>query len=234
VSAIAICAGKGSPGASFVAVNLASTMAREQDVLLLDLDPSGGDVAAYLGLDPRRGMFPLMRLAGSSPTSVALLDEAERRHRLCVVGGFPDACSQTTADVLPSILQVARATKRLVIADIGRVSDTTARIAEVADLVLLVVRPDLVSVAGAERALRALTQAGIERHRPADISEVATALRSPVLASLPLDRRAARTALIAQVSVAKGRITRAICDLATAINGVLRANMDIAREEVVA
>lgn len=56
MNTIGVCSGKGSPGATFVAVNLAaSLLAEDRDVLLIDLDPNGGDIAGYLGLDPRNG-----------------------------------------------------------------------------------------------------------------------------------------------------------------------------------
>ena len=86
---------------------------------------------------------------------------------------------------------------------------------------ILVVRADLVSVLGAERALRQLEAAGTdreriravvschERRRPADLAEVGEALRLPIVGTIPLDRRGARKALIAQLPVATRRLLRA-------------------------
>jgi len=242
VSVTAICAGKGSPGASFVAVNLSAVIAQHEDVLLLDLDPSGGDLGAYLGLDPRRGLLPLTRMAGATPTHQSLMDEAEERGRLRVVGGFQEACSVTTSPILAQTLQTARETDAFVVADIGRVRDDTPNIIAATDLVLLVVRPDLISVAGAERALRVLKQGGaqniatvicgLERRRPGDVAEVGAALGVPVLGSIPLDRAHARAALVAQSPVAKGRIMHAMNELADAIRPMLQPVSHKAPEEV--
>ena len=71
MSAIAVCSGKGSPGTTFVAVNLAAASARAgEQVLLLDLDPAGGDLC-YLGLDPRRAYTRCSGWRGGSPEAPA-------------------------------------------------------------------------------------------------------------------------------------------------------------------
>ena len=237
MSTIAICSGKGSPGATFVALNLAASLARDADTLLIDLDPSGGDLAAYLGLDPRRGLFPLTRVTGATLSRPALAAEAQRRERLRIVAGFPDGCDSSAAELLPQILDASCDTEGFVVADLGRVSHRTPACVEVADATLIVVRPDLVSVAGAERALRFLSQAGIsderihvvvnalERRRPADIAEVSVALGRPVIASIPLDRSEARAALLAQRPVLKGRIVDAMRDLGDKLRALTPASV---------
>ena len=46
---VAVTGGKGGPGATTLAVGLAGAWAAAgQSVLLVDLDPAGGDVAAHL------------------------------------------------------------------------------------------------------------------------------------------------------------------------------------------
>jgi MinD-like ATPase involved in chromosome partitioning or flagellar assembly len=166
VSAIVVCSGKGSPGATFVAVNLAAAFARAGgETILLDLDPAGGDVCCYLGLDSRLGLYPLLRMEGSFSGSERLLAEAEERSGFRVVGGFPDASELATSDVLHEALIAADARDRTVVADLGRVSKANAPPAVEAERVLLVVRADLVSVLGAERALRHLEAAGTDRNR---------------------------------------------------------------------
>ena len=135
--------------------------------------------------------------------------------------GFPEASDFASPDVFASVLAAAGASDRVVVADIGRVATANAPIAAQAELVLLVVRADLVSVLGAERALRQLEAAGAnrerigavvschERRRPADLAEVGEALWLPIVGTVPLDRRGARKALIAQLPVGTRRLTRA-------------------------
>jgi MinD-like ATPase involved in chromosome partitioning or flagellar assembly len=61
-----VASGKGSPGATFVAVNLTAALARaKQDAVLLDLDPAGGDLCCYLGLDPEGVENPCTAVASS-------------------------------------------------------------------------------------------------------------------------------------------------------------------------
>jgi Flp pilus assembly CpaE family ATPase len=234
LSAIVVCSGKGSPGATFVAANLAAAMARaDEEPILLDLDQAGGDLCCYLGLDPRRGLYPLLRMEGDISGTPRLLAEAEERIGFRVVGGFPGSSGLASAEVLTAALAAARASGGLVIADIGRVSETNAQVATGSDLVLLVVRADLVSVLGAERAVRQLEAAGTqrertllvvsghERHRPADLGEVGEALRLPVLASVPLDRRGARKALVSQSPAATWRLRRSFDALSAAVRRTL-------------
>jgi len=230
VSTVAVYSGKGSPGATFVATNLAAAMARiGMEVLLLDLDPAGGDVCCYLGLNPRRGLYPLLRMEGIPTDPERLLVEAEERSGLLVLCGFPEACELGSPEMLVSVLKTAKGSGRTLVADIGRVSEANASLAAEAELVILVVRPDLVSVLGAERALRLLEAAraggeriaavvcGLERRRPADKAEVADALGLPIVGAVPLDRRGARKALLAQSPASARRLRRPFDALAAAV-----------------
>lgn len=228
MSVIVLCSGKGSPGTTFVAANLAAAMARAKaEVLLLDLDPAGGDLCCYLGLDPRRGLHPLLRMEGSISGTTQLLAEAEQRSGFLVLCGFPEPLNPGSPGVLAGALAASDASGRTVIADIGRVCETNAPLAAEGELVILVVRADLVSVLGAQRALRQLEAAGAQRgriaaivsghdrRRPADLVEVGEALRLPILGAVPLDRRKAVKALISQ-SPAGGRRLRGAFDALSA------------------
>lgn len=232
MSAIAVCSGKGSPGATFVAVNLAVAMARTRErVMLIDLDPAGGDIAAYLGLGPKKGLYPLLQMERSLPDLAVIEREAEERLGVFAVGGFPVEATPESRVALPALLLRLRGYPGDVVADIGRVGEASAATASHADLVVLVVRPDLVSVLGAERALRALNQAGVardkvrifvsgaERRRPGDIAEVATALKVEVVGSIPFARKAARRSLVQQAPIAKGHLLKAFGELASTILG---------------
>lgn len=227
MSVISVCSGKGSPGATFVAVNLAAAMARAgEETLLLDLDPSGGDLCCYLGLDPRRGLYPLLRLEGGVPEADRLLAEAEERAGFLAVSGFPEPCELASSQVLAVLANAARSTGRTVLTDLGRASEFVGPAVGMADRTILVVRPDLVSVLGAERALRQLDTAGVnrdridvvvsgvERRRPGDLAEVEEALRLSVLGSVPLDRRGSRKGLLEQAPVRTRRLRRAFDALA--------------------
>jgi len=230
MSTLAICSGKGSPGATFVATNLAAAMGRAgMEVLLLDLDPAGGDVCCYLGLDPRRGLYPLLRMEGIPTEPDRLLAESEERSGFLALCGLPEASELGSPETLMAALRTAVQSGRTDIADVGRVFEVNASVAAQADLVLLVVRPDLVSVLGAERALRCIEAAGVsrervaaivsglERRRPGDRAEVADALGLSVLGAAPLDRKGARKALLGQVPASTRRLRRAFAGLAAGV-----------------
>jgi Flp pilus assembly CpaE family ATPase len=234
LSAIAVCSGKGSPGATFVAANLAAALSRaNEETVLLDLDPAGGDLCCYLGLDPRRGLYPLLRMEGTISGTARLLTEAEERSGFHVLSGLPESSDLASPGVLAEALGAASASARIVVADLGRIFETNAPIAAKCDLVLLAVRADLVSVLGAERALRHLEAEGThrervtvvvcghEKRRPADLAEVGEALRLPVLGAVPLDRRGARKALLSQSPSATRRLRRAFDVLSAAARRTL-------------
>lgn len=242
MSVVAVCSGKRSPGATFLAVNLACALVESgQPALLIDLDGDGGDLAAHLGLDPRRGLYPLLHLEGRGPTPEALLREAEARGRLLCLAGFARA-DDADPEAMLAILEAARATGRLIVADLGRVRPASAHVPRAADLVLIAVRPDLATVFGAERAIDLLVRAGVERDRMAvvvtgwqparlgDLSEVSEALRLEVMAAIPLDDRAARKALLAQTPLMTGRAARAFSSLAAGVGAALERRAG--REEV--
>jgi Flp pilus assembly CpaE family ATPase len=227
LTTIAICSGKGSPGTTFVAVNLSAAIARSgREALLVDLDPSGGDAGCYLALDPRRGLYPMLRLEGGVPEHGRLLAETEERAGFLALSGFPERSDLASPQVLAAVVKTARAGAHTVLVDLGRILDVVASTAAEADRVILVVRPDLVSVLGAERALRRLEGGGVsrelidvvvcglDRRRPGDIAEVGEALGVEVLASVPFDRRGARKALLQQEPATTRRLRKAFDRLA--------------------
>jgi hypothetical protein len=73
---------------------------------------------------------------------------------------------------------------------------------------------------------------GHERRRPADLGEVGEALRLPVLASVPLDRRGARKALVSQSAAATRRLRRAFDALSAAVRRTLSESVGGREPEV--
>lgn len=226
---IAVCSGKGSPGATFVAVNLAYAMASaSRPALLLDLDPNGGDVAGYLGLDPRKGLYPMSLLGRGNFSAETLQAEIEERCGIPCIGGFPRATDFDSA-LLLQIMAAACGTGREVVADVGRIDRRSAEVAAAADRVLLVARPNLISVHGADRAKEILLGTGVdpdrlrlvvngwEWRRAADVAEIGNNLGVPVLRMIPLGNKGARRALQAQTPIQNGRLAKAFAGLAAQI-----------------
>lgn len=229
MTTIAICCGKGSPGATFVAVNLAAAVARKNEsIALVDLDLSGGDVTAYLGLDPRKGLHLLAKIAGSAPSSEKVRDEIQDIAGVGVIGGLPSPSSKVNIDPV-AIAENSRALADTVILDVGRIPGPSLAAHERADRILVVVRPDLISVLGAERCLEALESESIpkekielvitahRRRRLAELVDVGRALGYPVVGVIPWVPKAARRALEQQRQIKNGIATRAFSILATKV-----------------
>lgn len=68
MSVIAVCSGKGSPGATFVAANLAAALSRaNEEAVLLDLDPAGGDLCCSWDSTLAEGCIRSCGWRGPSP-----------------------------------------------------------------------------------------------------------------------------------------------------------------------
>lgn len=226
MNSIAICSGKGSPGATFAAINLTHALQNSRrDGLLLDLDPNGGDVAGYLGLDPRKGLYPLSLMGRTDYATEKLLGEVEQRAGITCIAGFPSA-TPIEASILVQIVESARQSARLVIADLGRVDRRCAEVALSADLVMVVARPDLISTHATQRAKDSLLAAGVEESRlrlvvsgsslkrAADAIELGEAVGIQLIGMIPLARSAARKALQTQLPIRKGKAAKAFAEVA--------------------
>lgn len=243
MSIVGVCCGKGSPGATFLSVNLASALSDQAPKpILLDLDHHGGDVSAFLGLDPRKGLFPLKLMARHGLVFDDLAAEVEQRRGISCIAGIP-----READADPAFLELILNTlegRATVIADLGRIDSISAPLARHCDLVLLAVRPDLVSVYGAQRALRILEETGVSKsdtllvinglqwRHAADVAEISGDLEVAALRIVPLVRAAARRALLRQEPLKKGRAADAIRALGSAVLEKLGAESRV--EEAVA
>jgi MinD-like ATPase involved in chromosome partitioning or flagellar assembly len=196
---VCVTGGKGGPGATVLAANLAVAVARRgKRCLLVDLDPFGGDLGAYLGperLDPRRGLLPLLKLerADVAPEAVERESQEVTSGLLVLLGSLRPAADLLvgrTSDVLRSADRVAD----FVVADLGRTVPSPALDGlSQARIVFLAARADLQGALGAERALSLIGKQApvrivatrVRRRRIADVTELAEALGRPVAASMP-------------------------------------------------
>ncbi|MEV6928460.1 ParA family protein [Dactylosporangium sp. NPDC051485] len=237
---IAVCSAKGSPGATTTALALALRWPRR--VLLAECDPAGGDLAAgflcEVALDGR-GLDRLTSTLARRPLTANTLwnelvdlapDGDSARTKLLLPGladpaqaatwGEPQRTGQAAGwDQLAAQLPMIRdgAEEYDVIADCGRLAaahPATPLITK-ADLVLLVLRPTLISARAASAALQHLLQPGrppVALVTVGDGSyrtkELALELRTPVAAALPDDTRSA-DALSQGITPRHGRLLRA-------------------------
>jgi hypothetical protein len=216
VAVLALVSAKGSPGVTSTA--LALTLTRTSPVILAECDPSGGSVLpgflrGQLGAD--RGLVPLAaaELRGESLASdfwSHLVDfDPPHRHRLLLPGAADPAQAGSLAPVWGRLAEFLTALEVRhgydVVADCGRlaVPHPPLPVLYTADLVLLVLRPELPSVSAAAAALRTLrsTLAGagpdtlglaVVGDGEYGAGEIGRQLGVPVRLTLPADDRSAR------------------------------------------
>jgi len=225
---VAVLGTKGAPGATTVAIRLAAELAaRGVSTALVDLDPAGGDLVAFLGLDPRRNLFTLSHLSAAAGLSPELVEGEgqELAPGLFVLGGIPRR--EMAGDLPPAwvgdLLRLLGTRHGAVVLDVGR--DPTRALAraglEAADTLLLVARADLVGAFDAQRVLAALEPPVRERarlvagrlRRGESPRELAGVLALPLSATVSFNPREARRAAAAQRPMG-GRCMRGIARLA--------------------
>jgi MinD-like ATPase involved in chromosome partitioning or flagellar assembly len=232
---VVVTGGKGGPGATTLAVGLAGAWAATgRPVLLADLDPAGGDVAAHLPVeDLRRGVAPLLGVVGSRLDAEAVAAESTMAGgNLWVLNGLPrpDTAGLLQPAATEALLAAVRALDavELVVVDPGRLlpGSVAAVVLEAADAGVLAVRPDLPGALAARRALDAvgnlqglaLVAMGVQRRRSGDVTELAEALGRRVAGVVPADWRGVRRAIQAARPPVRGRLGRAYVTLAASLD----------------
>jgi MinD-like ATPase involved in chromosome partitioning or flagellar assembly len=205
----AFVSAKGSPGVTttVVALSRAWQRATARRVLALDLDPSGGDVAAgvllgsppagvgVLALATHRSDQPVEALAGAA---VDLTGEGS-----LLVPGVPDVARAGAIplawDVVVAALPELAAEQTDVLVDGGRLAGAVTQpvwTAE-ADHVVMLVRPTLPAVTAAHRQVSSMPSqlplgvVVIEAPSPYSAREVERAVERPLRGVLPFDPRSA-------------------------------------------
>ncbi len=98
---------KGGAGVTTMAINLAAAMARrEQNVLLLELRPHGGSLAAALGMTPPQTLEAVAELGGASPLEAVRMKLPFGFHVLTAPTGV-EAGSAWEASAVEALVQKA-------------------------------------------------------------------------------------------------------------------------------
>ena len=201
---VAVASGKGAPGKTTIAIALASLLGEQgADVVLMDADLRGGNVAPYLDLDPRRG------LVGVAAAGGRLDRELQEGPHCSVLAGVerPELAAGLAPGALHGALSELRGRFSTVVVDLGAPPD--AGLLRAADELLLVTGADLVSIWNARTALPWLRQQADARPRAVvnrregrahyASGEVARALDVEVLGVVREEREGARRAVARQI-----------------------------------
>jgi hypothetical protein len=235
---VAICSLKGSPGVTTFCVALAVHWPAQDRCLVLECDPSGGDLATRFSLASSPGLVSLAAAVrrGSEP-DMLWQHTQELPGGLAVVAAPPGAdqalaalvalASQSSASV-SALRMAAEATDITVIADCGRVDPASAAlpVVQLADAVVLLTRAradDLAHVATRVTAVSRWSP------RPAlllvgdgySTAEVSRELEVPIFGRVPEDGPGAAVLRGHRRSPSQGRLSRS--PLGRAAGNVARA-----------
>ena len=169
---LAVVSAKGGCGATLLSVNLAAEAAAahpSRTVCVLDLDLSKGDVAGFLGLDPKLTVPELIRQRSTLDASLirgAATPYAQGDfHVLPQPTDLADLETVTRAEV-SALLTHTRAAFDLVVVDCGsRIDAATLATVVAADAVILVLTPDLPALRDARRLMNLIRRVGVDRSR---------------------------------------------------------------------
>lgn len=200
MTTLAVASVKHSPGATTVALALAAAWAEDGEVLLVEADPAGGDLAVRLGLRSHPG---LTSLAAAGRRSSSSLDT--RTHSQALASGARVVLAPTAPE--EAAAAVAALANRLprdlassggnAVVDCGRWHPTSPARAllERADLAVVALRPTVEGVEHLRSRLDTLAvpagrlAVALVGERPYGPAEVEAALGLPVLGSVAVDPR---------------------------------------------
>lgn len=190
MTVLALTSAKGSPGVTTLALRLAEALARPIDptflgatprnvpvrgdhgdpgrrpVVLVEADPSGGDLAARRGLAGAPGLASLALSARRSLGPESVLAHCQRIGRVHVLAGVAGSRQGTVVrPVVPRLVEALREIDAVVLVDAGRLGpvgeDGEPLLLRGADLVALVSRTAAECVVHARSAVDALRAAGV-------------------------------------------------------------------------
>ena len=197
MTTISLASVKHSPGVTTAAVALAA--AYGDGAVVVEADPSGGDIAARCGVPSEPGLLTLAASGRHLGTILDLSPHAQRLPsggRVVVSPVDPDQATAAVATTAPRLSAALGA--ELTILDCGRMfASSAARPAmRGADLVLMVLEPTVTAVEHLRARKRSLDRPILGRvaavlvgDRPYRPSEVEHAIGIPVIGSVAVDPR---------------------------------------------
>lgn len=153
--------GKGGSGSSFLASNIAHSLARSgHSAMLVDLDLQFAGLCRYLDLEPKRGLFEALQSIEDMDETSAMAFTCEHKSGLSLLSA-KSASLRLNADISPerltTLLNIYRSFNEFVIADLPRHIDVlSAAVLESADQIMVVTQQTLPHVHDTARLLRIL------------------------------------------------------------------------------
>lgn len=167
-SVVAIVGVKGGVGCTMLTAHVGAELSGIHKVVAMDFNMSMGDLASVLDLQPSEdliGLLPRANRLDERLLSSACTVHSSKLHVLAQPSE-PSPGVEYTADDIYAIISAAARAYQYVLIDCGtHLDEATAMAINVADIVLLVTEPTVISVRNAFRRIRFLLAMGIERDR---------------------------------------------------------------------
>jgi pilus assembly protein CpaE len=237
VSVIGACGGSGT---SSVACNLAALLAKKHtSSALIDLRLGLGDQSLLLDLEPKHTLAALCRNASRLDYSMfqRSLEQHSSGIRLLAAPSGWDECPDVTTQGVRQVVRLSRSQFPYVVIDLDN-SFTAEQVAAIvsSDVILLVLRPDMLSLKNARRLLDTFERLGVAEDRvkivanrygqrgQLSIGRVEHAIGAKVIQCIPEDARgmnlAANKGVPIVIERSRSRISKRFGQLATALENL--------------
>jgi pilus assembly protein CpaE len=241
---IALLAPSGGSGSSTLAVNIATLLAKDhQSALLIDLKLEAGDLAALLDLRPNHTLAELCQNAERMDRTMlerSLAKHASGIHLLAPPRTFADV-GYVTPEGVRQALALGRSLFPYVVADLDHTfGEEQIQVLNQADIILLVLRLDFVSLRNTQRYLEHLGRLGIPPDRvrlvvnrygqPKEVpaAKAEEALGVKIFHYVPEEpktiNRANNNGVPAVLESPSARVCRSLAKLAASVNGRHKAH----------
>lgn len=234
---VVFLSGQGGTGSTTLACNVAAAAARAgQAVCVVDLDLQLGDCLATLDLKPQ---CPMSRLVAEGQgfdwemLETMLARHESGAHVISQVGCLEELNELTPARLPPLIRHLKRRFTHVIVDGLREFSDNALAVLDMADRIILVAAPEILSIRGAARRLHLFRRLGFEQerilillNRSAKDSPVSVAAASESLGQepsyvVPLDPASVQRALTCGISIGEaspgsqiaGELERISCEL---------------------
>lgn len=219
MSVIAFASAKSSPGVTTAVMAMAGSWPQERPVLVVEVDPAGGDVAARFGLSTDPGLVTLAAAGRRELTTETLWHHVQtlpgtRGAQVLVAPPSPEQTQAALSAVRGRLAEVLGRVRDVdVLVDCGRLDPASpaVEIMAGADLAVMMLRPVLAEVHHLQARVEALAGSAplalvTVGDRPYPPEEVAATVGIEVLGSLAADRRGA--AALAGEAPSPGKLAR--------------------------
>ena len=207
MAVVAFASAKGSPGVTTAVVALAATWPAGRELVVVELDPAGGDLVVRLDLAAEPGLVTLAAagrrelghgtLLAHTQTLAGLTGDGGAARRVLVGPVSADQASASLAALRGGLAPALAALDADVLVDCGRLDPASPAydLATSADLLVMVTRPVVAEVHHLSARLASVKAAAVSLllvgDRPYPAAEVAATVGASPLGTLPVDARAA-------------------------------------------